>query len=113
MGYTITMEKPSFEQPERIPANPNELDVVLCDGRWAQVRACGLYFLDTDEYDETPLEKYDLVKHIGFVVDLVNDMGEYAIPEDEIKKLHWDSENKTRDFQGMVTVYGEITRRGK
>lgn len=105
-----------IRQQERIPL-PSTLDIILINGRWAQVEfpqrydpagniseTTSVLWLDDKSFDHLDLSKYKLVQYPVMYVSAIKD----KFTPEQINNIHWGSEQEQYPHLKLaVTVFGK------
>ena len=109
-GYGLPPE--NEESVEKV-SQPNLLDVIKINGRWAQVILGGdnIRYLDDYSIEVINWEKYQLVINWkGLAVISVKESCHFS--EVELQRIHWGSEQKQHPrLKENVAVFGEFEKR--
>lgn len=100
--------------PEITP-QPNTLDVIKINGRWAQAKSSGsltgsIKYLDDGSMELITWNEYDYQSSEN--IDVGDLMDKKEIGEKEFMNVHWGSEqDKKPSLRRHVTVFGEYHKK--
>ncbi len=100
---------------------PNTLDIIKVDGRWAQIFVGGdaidlpkpMKYLDNGEDSEITFNDYEFTKDWkSLPVALLKSKFGETFNDEEITRIHWGSEQENNpELKEFVSVFGEYTKK--
>ncbi len=100
-------EKLSGER--EVTPRPNLLDIVMINGRWAQVIFHGnlVRYLDDKKRERIDWEDFILKEKINFCVRIARDERGYTFTAQEMQNMHWGPEDQeSPELKDEINVYG-------
>jgi hypothetical protein len=100
-------EKSSGER--EVTPRPNLLDIVMIDGRWAQVIFTGnvIKYLDDNQNESIDWDDYILRTKINSCVRIARDERGHTFTAQEMRNMHWGPEDQeSPELKDEINVYG-------